>query len=395
MLKLRLLVLVLLCMVPWPLAGHVLVSEPERLRNDNHFTKGGFAERQTGECGPSELDPSGFFCPFRLEDDWSFDNPLDIIGQTRVPQPGLPGAPGFDIACTPTSGVAAPSPECPLPPAFPGGPERLGLCVPLGAPGGPAAGTCDLSAGAPRPNAGIAMSSALVGRDDVDVAAYDYEPRFGEVTMIGIAQTPACRENIDFFPTVAWAGPLELTDARSGELLFQALDEVEDLPEEVGAGLPDGYGIRVTPPAPRYVPRRGSPRPGYYTGFAQSAWLYNLGTQIEPCVEDAEACIADPGSTHFDHNDVFFLAAEAPLRLYALWWAERGTGRRKVRDAAMVIGTTDRFTPGDFAALEFQNKAAGSGRDVHGRCRDPRPTGRVDITVEEAPAGEPGGGPPF
>jgi len=58
----------------------------------------------------------------------------------------------------------------------------------------------------------------------------------------------------------------------------------------------------------------------------------------------------------------------------------------------MVIGTTDSFTPGDFAALGFQAKATGNGRDVHGLCRDPRPTGKVDITIE-APPEDGGGGP--
>lgn len=391
MLGRALLSMVTVLIVPWAADAHLLVSEPERLRNDNHFTTDGFAEPQIGECGPSDLDPTGFFCRFRDEDDWSFDNPLNIIDETRVPQPGLPGVPGFDVSCS--HGVDFPdgtNPACPLPPAFPGGPPSFGTCVPLG----PFSGTCDLSAGAPRPRAGIAMSSALVGSDDVDAAVYNYDPSFGQVTMIGIAQTPACRENINFFPTVAWAGPLDLTDARSGEPLFQPRDNFDGLPKEVKESLPVGYGLRVTPPAEGYWPRRSTPRPGFYSGFGQNAWLYNLGTQIVPCVEDAESCIADPVSTHFDNNDHFFLAATVPIRLYALWWAERGTRPRTVRDAAMVIGTVDAFTPGDFAALEFQGKATGNGRDIHGRCRDPRPTGRVDILIEEAPEGG-GGGPPF
>ena len=235
------------------------------------------------------------------------------------------------------------------------------------------------------------LSSALVGPDDVDVAVYDYDPSYGEVTMIGMAQTPACRENIDFFPTVAWAGPLSLTDARSGEPLFRPLSGFDGLPDDIVFGLPAGYGIRVTPPAARYEPSRSEPRPGFYSGFGQNAWLYNPGTQIFPCVEDAASCIADPGSTHFDNNDFFFLKSDSPVELYALWWAERGIGNRAVRDAAMVVGTKDNFTPGDFAALGIQAKATGNGRSIHGQCRDPRPTGEVDITIEAAP--EIGGGP--
>jgi hypothetical protein len=390
MLGRALLAVAALSIVPCVAEAHLLVSEPERLRNDNHFTTDGFAEPQIGECGPTDLDPTGFFCPFRVEDDWSFDNLLNIIDETRVPQPGLPGVPGFDVSCSPGADLPdGTNPACALPPAFPGGPPGFGSCVPLG----PFSGTCDLSAGAPRPRAGIAMSSALVGPDDVDAAVYNYDPRFGEVTMIGIAQAPACRETIDFFPTVAWAGPLDLTDARSGEPLFQPLGAFDGLPEEIVLGLPAGYGIRVTPPAAQYQPGASDPRPGFYSGFGQSAWLYNRGTQIVPCVEDAESCIADPDSTHFDNNDFFFVNSVSPVDLYAIWWAERGIGERKVGDAAMVIGTTDSFTPGDFAALDVQAKATGNGRDIHGRCRDPRPTGRVDITIE-APPEDGGGGPP-
>jgi hypothetical protein len=110
--------------VPWAAVAHLLVSEPERLRNDNHFTTDGFAEPQIGACEPSELDPTGFYCPFRVEDDWSFENLLNIIDETRVPPPGLPGVPGFDVSCSPGAGLPdGTNPGCPLPPAFPGGPS--------------------------------------------------------------------------------------------------------------------------------------------------------------------------------------------------------------------------------------------------------------------------------
>ena len=61
----------------------------------------------------------------------------------------------------------------------------------------------------------------------------------------------------------------------------------------------------------------------------------------------------------------------------------------------MVIGTSDNFTPGDFAALGTQGASTGNGRDIHGRCRDPRPTGRVDIVIEQPESEGEGGGPPF
>ena len=181
------------------------------MRSDNFFVKGGFAERQVGECIAKPNDPNGFFCTFRNEDDCSFQNPShDHRGDTRAPA-GLSGIPGFAVQCNTNF-------DCPLPPPFPGGPPGFGTCV-----AGLTGGTCDLSAGSPRPNAGVFLSSTLVIKKDVDVAAYDYLSAWGDVTIVGIPQTLACKSSIHFFPTIAFTGPLDLEDSLIGAPLFLPL----------------------------------------------------------------------------------------------------------------------------------------------------------------------------
>ena len=364
--------------------AHLSVYEPERLRNDNHFTAEPFAGRQVGECVPLANDPRGFFCDFRVEDDWSFENPMNVIDETRVPLPGLPGVPGFEVPCSLANDLSVGgNSDCPLPPLYPGGPPGFGGCVPLG----PSTGTCDLSAGSPRPKASAVFFSTLVGPADVDVGVYEYLPTWGEVGLVAIAQVPACAENIHFFPTVTWAGPLGLTDARTGEHLFQPPESFDRIPDQILEGLPEGYGLRMTRPAEGYNPTPNDPRPGFHSGHGWDAWLYNRGTQIMPCGTDPEICATDPLSTHLLHNDYFHVAATAPVTLYALLWADKGVGdnRKQIADVSMAVGITDRFTPGDYAFLEIFGKAAGNGRSIHGTCSDPRATGKVDILLSEPP----------
>ena len=77
--------------------------------------------------------------------------------------------------------------------------------------------------GSPRPRTSSVLFSTLTGVDDVDWAIYRYDPVYAEVPIVGAPQVPACAETIRSFVTFAYAGPLGLTDARSGEPLFEPL----------------------------------------------------------------------------------------------------------------------------------------------------------------------------
>ena len=412
--------------------AHLPSYEGERVRNDNHFTEEGFSWPVRGECditavGPTDINagsaniylgpgniPPNFFCAFTSQDDWSFEFPVDIIEATRTPAPdpstiGQPLEEGY-IPCSPQN----PDPfQCPrqiADPTRPGEVFRLpGQCVDLGQPGDPAASQepdgsyhCALLPGSPRPRTSGVMFSTLTGPNDVDWAIYRYDPVFGEVPIVGAPQVPACREAINSFVSFAYAGPLELNDARSGEPIFLPRDAVGRLPKEIADNLPDGYGIRVKRPS-WDKPSAKKPRLGYASGFAQNGWLLAQDSVVE-CIDNFEKCLADPTgelSKHYNYNDIFFLQEDASVKLYLMWWVDnkrhrdnswsdddedywnaKKSGGKRLTDVSITTGVIDQFIVGDFINIGITGPFSGNGRYLHGRCRDPRKTNKVEITIE-------------
>ena len=407
--------------------AHLPGYEGERVRNDNHFTDDGFAWPVRGDCdinavGPTDINagsaniylgppnvPPNFFCAFTSQDDWSFEFPIDIIESSRTPAPdprdlGQAVEEGY-IPCSPNN----PDPfQCPrriTNPIPPGGVIQLpGECVDTGQPGDPSASPdpdgvyhCALLPGAPRPRTSAVSFSTLTGHDDVDWAVYRYDPVYAEVPIVGSPQVPACKETLNSFVTFAYAGPLGLEDARSGEPLFVPIEEAGPLPDEITEKLPEGYGIRVKRPS-QYQPTRNDPRLGYASGFAQNGWLLAEDSVVE-CIDNFEKCLADETgelSKHYNYNDIFFVDEDEPIKLYLMWWSERsrsstranGGSRsdnpqgRSLVDVSMTTGVIDQFIVGDFINIGVTGPFAANGRYVHGKCTDPRPTGKADITIE-------------
>jgi len=415
-------ILLILLVASGAAVAHLPSYEGERVRNDNHFTTEGFAWPVRGECditafgptdpnagsaniylGPENIPPN-FFCAFTTQDDWSFDFPVDIIEATRTPAPdpttiGQPLQEGY-IPCSPVN----PNPfQCPreiADPTQPGSSIPLpGACVDLGQPGDPSASPlpdgefhCALLPGTPRPRTSSVLFSTLAGVRDVDWAIYRYDPAYAETPIVGAPQVPACKETIRSFVTFAYAGPLDLTDARSGEPIFVPLGEAGPLPDEIDKNLPEGYGIRVSRPS-SYNPTSREPRVGYASGFGQNAWLLAEDSVVE-CIDDFEQCLADESgelSKHYNYNDIFFLDEDAPVTLYLMWWAGHGSHgsqrsdidpNRRLIDVSITTGVVDQFIVGDFINIGTTGPFSGNGRYIHGSCKDPRPTDKVDIVIE-------------
>lgn len=412
--------------------AHLPSYEGERVRNDNHFTEEGFAWPVRGECdinavGPTDVNagsaniylgpgniPPNFFCAFTSQDDWSFEFPIDIIEATRTPAPdpstlGQALEEGY-IPCSPGN----PDPfQCPRQIPDPTRPGQViplpGQCVDLGQPADPAASPgpdgeyhCALLPGSPRPRTSGVMFSTLTGAQDVDWAVYRYDPVYAEVPIVGAPQVPACKETINSFVSFAYAGPLDLKDARSGELLFTPLSAAGRLPGEIRGKLPEGYGVRVKRPS-RYVPGVRDPRQGYASGFGQNAWLLAQDSVVE-CIDNFEKCLADQTgqlSKHYNYNDIFFVQEDTPVKLYLMWWVdnagqrgEKGFGdddddryggksrRKQLTDVSLTTGVIDQFIVGDFINIGITGPFSGNGRYIHGRCKDPRKTNKVDIIIE-------------
>ena len=411
--------------------AHLPAYEGERVRNDNHFTTGGFASPVRGKCdinadGPTDRNagsaniylgpgntPPNFFCGFTSQDDWSFESPIDIIESTRTPAPdpttlGQPLQEGY-IPCSPQS----PDPfQCPreiTDPSRPGSVISLpGQCVDIGKPSSPHAlpdpdGSyhCALLPGAPRPRTSAVLFSTLTGDKDVDWAVYRYDPVYAEVPLVGAPQVPACKETINSFVTFAYAGPLDLTDARSGESIFEPLNEAGRLPQEVEDSLPEGYGVRVTRPS-RYIPSFSRPRQGYASGYGQNGWLLAQDSVVE-CIDNYEKCLSDETGAllkHYDYNDIFFVQEDSPVKLYLMWWVDshrqysndwlddkhnwlkKWRKRKQLVDVSMTTGVVDQYIIGDYINISVTGPFSANGRYIHGSCKDPRKTGKVDIVIE-------------
>lgn len=399
--------------------AHLPAYEGERVRNDNHFIKEGFAQPVRGACdisafGATDPDagsaniylgegnfPPNFFCLYAAQDDWSFESPADIIEVTRTPSPdpetiGQPLEEGY-IPCSEQN----PNPfQCPRIIRNPTNGDVItlpGKCVDLGQPDDPAGVDgpdgrfhCALLPGAPRPRTSSVLFSTLTSSRDVDWAVYQYEPAYGEQPVVAASQVPACRENIGVYVTHAYLGPLSLRDARTGKPLFRPANKVGWLPPQVRHQIPSGYGVRVTRPSRNKV-TKASPRLGYASGYGQNGWLLATDSVVE-CIDDFEKCLADTTgelSQHYKHNDIFFINEDKPVKLYLAWWvAERDRGiepdggRRRLIDVSITTGVIDQFIIGDFINIGVTGPFAGNGRYIHGRCSDPRKTSLVEMVIE-------------
>jgi len=403
-------------------SAHLPSYEGERMRHDNHFVKEGFAEPVRGDCdisgnGPTDPAlgsaniylggdnvPPNFFCLFTSQDDWSFERPLDIIEQTRTPAPDP-----RELGQTPEEGYVPcsslnPDPfQCPREIRNPqdGTAIKLpGECVDTGQPDGVNAPDgvyhCALLPGAPRPRTSSVLFSTLTGSTDVDWAVYRYDPVYAEQPIVGAPQVPACTETLHSFVTFAYAGPLGLLDARSGEKIFSPVDSAGDLPAEVVSNLPAGYGIRVTRPH-NTEPSEFDPRPAYASGYAQNGWMLAMDSVVK-CIDSFEECLADETgelSKHYRGNDIFFIDQEQPVELYLMWWRDDGKpGRRlghqggknkhakTLTDVSITTGVIDQFLVGDFIQTGITGPFSANGRYVHGSCADPRNTGKIDLVIE-------------
>lgn len=402
-------------------SSHLPAYEGERVRNNNHFIDDGFAQPVRGECDISEFGPTdpeagsaniylggnntppNFFCQFTSQDDWSFKHPVNIIESTRTPSPNPE-----DLGQTLEEGYVPcfadnPDPfQCPRTIKNPmdGSVITLpGRCVDTGQPDGESNPDgnyhCALLPGSPRPRTSSVLFSTLTGINDVDWAVYDYEPAYGQQPIVGAPQVPACTETLYSFVTFAYAGPLTITDARSGEPLFTPISEVENLPKEVIDNLPQGYGIRVTRPHKK-SPSYHQPRPAYASGYAQNGWLLAMDS-VPECIDNFETCLADETgelAKHYRGNDIFFIDETTPVTLYLAWWQEPqskppfwGNRRNKhetrnLIDVSITTGVIDQFLVGDFINTGTTGPFSANGRYIHGRCHDPRKTGKVDMTIE-------------
>ena len=84
-----------------------------------------------------------------------------------------------------------------------------------------------------------------------------------------------------------------------------------------------------------------------------------------------------------------------------MWWADnagqrgdkrfdngdddryQGESRNKqLTDVSLTTGVIDQFIVGDFINIGITGPFSGNGGYIHGRCKDPHKTNKVDIIIE-------------
>lgn len=150
--------------------------------------------------------------------------------------------------------------------------------------------------------------------------------------------------------------------------------------------------------------------PNFSCAFtSQNGWLLAQDSVVE-CIDDFEKCLADDSgelSKHYNYNDIFFIDEKTPITLRLMWWKENRSNNnrkwsykndndndkdddkdrpnrrnRKLTDVSMTTGVVDQFIVGDFINIGVTGPFSANGRYVHGKCRDPRKTGKAEITIE-------------
>ncbi len=128
---------------------------------------------------------------------------------------------------------------------------------------------------------------------------------------------------------------------------------------------------------------------------------------VVECIDNFEKCLADQTgelSKHYNYNDIFFIDEDTPVEMYLMWWADtkgrrsderfddhndddddwydRDARRKQLTDVSITTGVVDQFIVGDFINTGITGPFSGNGRYIHGSCKDPRKTDRVDIIIE-------------
>ncbi len=229
-----------------------------------------------------------------------------------------------------------------------------------------------------RSDVAIGVYSVLRGNKDYDVFQYD---KFDPAPHIfsGYPIVAYCKVYEKFQPAVALAGPLGTTNI-FGQEVFSA--PPDDFPADIVAALPEGYGVKV-------VTHSGDTRTRttYNSHHANIEWFLPLGIWDGECIEglgDLEATneqrVSDGLEPCDPSNTIFETIATPGTYYYIVYDAKNSQGyhRRKARgqkfmwDYTFITGTTDAFTPFDWARNFARASESNFGAQISNVCRLPQ-----------------------
>jgi hypothetical protein len=181
--------------------------------------------------------------------------------------------------------------------------------------------------------------------------------------FIGYVTVPACEIYKDFKPSIALLGPLNTTDAVTGELIFT---DPSDANLALPFSVPDGYGVVVldgSMMAERTVFNEESTGTKFLVpantsdpGSAISEAISTPGLYYFVVWDDSSSDESDGdsnGGTESDNYDY-----------------EEDLGRAWPRDYGFVTGTEDNFQTCDWARLKAIAPFISQGRDLHQHCEE-------------------------
>jgi len=225
-----------------------------------------------------------------------------------------------------------------------------------------------------RDSQSFTISTTLVGWDDYDVFLFDKSGNASEYTFLLYASVPACRENLDFYPSVALIGPLGATDVGTGATIFtdpatMTAEELSDLPFDIPAGL----GVKV-----KHFRRAAAQekRPAYFSSRGPNGYMYAQGWRVD-CLE-----APFPADCPFDEFAIQH-RVNTPGKYYGVVFREVRAHSQVIQDVEFVGGVGEGFVTADFTRLAVLGQATGNGRAIHGSCREPA-ADRIEVFGESA-----------
>ncbi|KAG9296782.1 hypothetical protein G9A89_002179 [Geosiphon pyriformis] len=223
-----------------------------------------------------------------------------------------------------------------------------------------------------RPYAAYVVNILLNGVNDYDVFKYNKTDN-AEMIFTGYLQVPACKEYENFYPALALLGPLTTKNSKTKEYIFKRPNQ-KDL-SEFPWNFGEGYGyISVQDSSAGQLKQRDIFRPSNVIGV-EDFQPHGLNISCLPLDNQPPKCssssalivvpISDPGV-------YFWVVWDRDGFVQRKDFISKGKYGRyqevKRKDASLVGGTTDDFTPADFARLA---DLQGEGSTLHTKCTTP------------------------
>ena len=225
------------------------------------------------------------------------------------------------------------------------------------------------------PSTASFVGSRLMGKDDVDYFMYDMsnpdlatyapgpnDPPKEYMDFAFYAIPIYCREYKHFHPNVAMMGPISTVDVNGAAVFREPTVEEKEV-----LSIPEGYGVIVKKGNSKLSRVKGTDRDFYYSPHSGNSWFLPADYSVE-CIEDYSdpTCMASPevitvlGIPYDPTTKPFY---------FAVWGSESDAFTGGFYDVDVVYGTTDKYLPSDWGRVGLTGPFQSHGKTLGKKCR--------------------------